>query len=105
MIFKTRVESRGIKPQAPDKPRKTNGGLLTRRWRRLAAICGAAALSFAGVLSLATIVARLATAFALTGVLALAGVLVFLTGILLKRNASFCADIRGMRLHCKRAAH
>ena len=83
----------------------TNGGLLTRRWRRLAAISGAAALSFAGVLCLATIVARLATALALTGVLALAGVLVFLTGILLKRNASFCADIRGMRLHCKRTAH
>jgi len=76
---------------------------LLRRW--FAAIGRAATLSFAGVLCLATIVAGFATALALTGVLALAGVLVFLTGILLKRNASFCADIRSMRLHCRRTAH
>ena len=77
--------------------------ILLRRW--FAAIGRAATLPFARVLSLATIVAGFATALALTGVLALAGVLVFLTGILLKRNASFCADIRGMRLHCRRTAH
>src|SRR5271166_2010730 len=43
--------------------------------RRLGAIGGAAALALAGVLALATVVARFAAAVALTGILTLAGVL------------------------------
>src|SRR5271165_467003 len=42
---------------------------------RLGAISSAAALALAGVLTLATVVARLAAAVALTGILSLAGVL------------------------------
>jgi hypothetical protein len=70
----------------------------------MAAVGRTAALSFAGILAFAAVVAGLATALAFTGVLSFAGVnvlLVFLFAHLIERDASFAGCVGGMRLDGK----
>jgi hypothetical protein len=61
----------------PSITRKSVGGSLGLLVRHLGAVSGAAALTLAGVLAFAAVVAGLATALTLAGVLAFTGVLFF----------------------------
>jgi len=74
---------------------------------RMAAVGRTPTFSFAGILSLAAVIARLATTLAFTGIHSFAGVrsILGLIAHLLQRDASLAIHVGGMRLDGERSAH
>ena len=80
----------------PGSPLETGISVL-----HLAAVGGATALAFAGILAFAAIVTGLATALALAGILAFTGVFVRISQLMNGRADGGAACVDCMSTHCR----